>query len=179
MAQTIPTDKFFIAQIGRTIGLWGDLKFYLHTDFPEQFQKGMTFESDHGKLTIGAVDIEKGIVRFVGYDGVESAKVLTNTKLYASSQQTRAYCHLEEGQHFWFDIIGCDIREDDMVLGKVADIQRMADTDYLVINTAKRLVESGMPKGFLVPYIERYIRGTDIAKKIIYTRDAKEILETS
>ena len=27
-------DDALIAQIGRTIGLWGDLKFHLHTDFP-------------------------------------------------------------------------------------------------------------------------------------------------
>jgi len=35
-------EKFFIAQLGKTHGLRGDLKLHLHTDFPEQFKVGMT-----------------------------------------------------------------------------------------------------------------------------------------
>lgn len=179
MAKTKTTEKLYIAQVGRTVGLWGDLKFHLHTDFPEQFRKGASFESNRGTLTIADVNMGRGIVRFVGYEGVDAAKKLTNTKLYATPEQTRANCDLKEGQHFWFDVIGCEVKDGEEILGRVQEIQRMADTDYLVIDTASDLVEAGLPKQFLLPYIDRYIIRTDVEKKTVYTQDAKEILEAS
>ena len=179
MATNNLPEKFYIAQIGRTVGLWGDLKFHLHTDFPEQFQKGATFQSDRGELTISNVDMKRGIVRFVGYEDVDAAKKLTNTKLYATPEQTKANCALKEGEYFWFDVIGCHVKEGDEILGKVTEIQRMADTDYLIIDTAENLVDAGMSSQFLIPYIERYILKTDVDEKIIQTQDAKEILEAS
>jgi 16S rRNA processing protein RimM len=172
-------DNFFIAQIGRTIGLWGDLKFHLHTDFPEQFKVGQTYKSDRGNLTIADIDFKRGTIRFRGYESIDSAKKLTNTKLYANEEQTKEKCDLKEGQHFWFDVIGCVVKQDDEVLGLVEDIQRMADTDYLAVKTDASLVEAGLSKNFLLPYIERYIIKVDTEEKIVYTKDAKDILEAS
>jgi 16S rRNA processing protein RimM len=172
-------DNFFIAQIGRTVGLWGDLKFHLHTDFPEQFKVGQSYKSDRGELTIADINHKRGTIRFRGYEGVDSAKKLTNAKLYANEAQTKENCELDEGQHFWFDVIGCVVKQGDEVLGLVDDIQRMADTDYLAIKTEKGLVEEGLPKNFLLPYIERYIIKVDTEEKTVYTKDAKDILEAS
>ena len=172
-------DDSLIAQIGRTIGLWGDLKFHLHTDFPEQFKVGKTYKSNRGDLTIADINFTRGIIRFTGYESIDSAKKLTNTKLYANEEQTKESCDLKEGQHFWFDVIGCVVKQDDEVLGVIEDIQRMADTDYLSIKTDNALVEAGLSKNFLVPYIDRYIIKADTEEKIVYTKDAKDILEAS
>ena len=172
-------EQFYIAQIGRTIGLWGDLKLNLHTDFPEQFKVGATFKTDRGELTISDVNFKRGIIRFQGHESIDSAKKLTNAKIYTDLEKTQQNCNLEEGQHFYFDIEGCVLVEDDVVIGMVDDIQRMADTDYLVVNTDKVLVEAGKSKSFLLPYIERYIIKADIENKKIYTKDAKDILEAS
>jgi 16S rRNA processing protein RimM len=172
-------DSSLIAQIGRTIGLWGDLKFYIHTDFPEQFKVGSTFKSNRGELTIADINHTRGTIRFRGYESIDSAKKLTNAKLFSNEEQTKENCHLDEGQYFWFDMIGCSVKQDDEILGRVDDIQRMGDTDYLSVNTDKHLVETGLSKNFLLPYIERYIIKVDIDQKIVYTKDAKDILEAS
>ncbi|HEY9189562.1 MAG TPA: ribosome maturation factor RimM [Sulfurovum sp.] len=172
-------DTFFIAQIGRTVGLWGDLKFHLHTDFPEQFKVGQTYKSDRGNLTVADVNLTRGTIRFTGYESVDSAKKLTNAKLYADEAQTKESCVLDEGQYFWFDMIGCEVKQGDEVLGRVEDIQRMADTDYLSIRTEEGLVNTGLPNHFLIPYIERYILEVDTEAKIVHTKDAKDILEAS
>ncbi len=172
-------DNSLIAQIGRTIGLWGDLKFHLHTDFPEQFKVGKTYKSNRGDLTIADINFTRGIIRFKGYESIDSAKKLTNTKLFANEEQTKENCDLKEGQHFWFDVIGCVVQQDDEVLGLVEDIQRMADTDYLSVKTETSLVEAGLSKNFLLPYIDRYIVKVDTEEKIVYTKDAKDILEAS
>ena len=171
--------RFFIAQIGRTVGLWGDLKLNLHTDFPEQFKVGQTYHSDRGELTLIDINHKRGTVRFQGYENVDVAKKLTNAKIYATEAETKANCDLEEGQHFWFDIIGCKVMQEGEVLGEVTDIQRMLDVDYLAIKTDTALVEAGLPKNFLLPYIPRYIVNADIENKTIATQDAKDILEAS
>jgi len=172
-------EQFYIAQIGRTIGLWGDLKLNLHTDFPEQFKVGATFKSDRGDLTISDVNFKRGTIRFQGYESIDSAKKLTNAKMYSDLEKTKANCSLEEGQYFYFDIEGCTVVQGDLILGKVDDIQRMVDTDYLVVKTDEALVEEGMSKSFLLPYIDRYILSADIEAKKIYTKDAIDILEAS
>jgi 16S rRNA processing protein RimM len=175
----MPQETFFIAQIGRTVGLWGDLKFHLHTDFPEQFKKGATFQSSRGDLMISDVNMKRGLVRFEGYESIDAAKKLTNVKLYSNEAQTKANCILEKGQHFWFDIIGCDVLEGEERLGKVVDIQRLADVDYLSIDTDKALVDAGLPKNFLLPYIDRYIIDADTDAKVIHVKDGKDVLEAS
>ena len=172
-------DNALIAQIGRTIGLWGDLKFHLHTDFPEQFKAGKTYKTNRGDLTISQMNEKRGTIRFVGYESIDAAKKLTNTKIFANEEQTREDCDLDEGQHFWFDIIGCSVDDDGTCMGKVEDIQRMGDTDYLAITTDEALVKEGLSKSFLLPYIERYILKADIENKTVYTKDAKDILEAS
>lgn len=172
-------DDSLIAQIGRTIGLWGDLKFHLHTDFPEQFKVGNTYKSNRGDLTIADINFTRGIVKFRGYESIDSAKKLTNTKLFSNEAETKENCDLKEGQHFWFDVIGCLVKQDDEVLGLVDDIQRMADTDYLSVITDSSLVEAGLSKSFLLPYIDRYVIKVDTEEKVVYTKEAKDILEAS
>jgi len=171
--------KFFIAQVGKTHGLHGDLKLHLHTDFPEQFQIGNSFDSSSGRLEISRINLDRGIVAFRGYDGVDYAKKLTNTKIYASLKETKERCQLKDDEHFWFELEGCDIIENGELLGKVAEIQRLADVDYLFIQTDKVLLDNELPKSFLIPNILRYIVSVDIDSKTITVIDAKEILEAS
>ena len=175
----MPNDSSLIAQIGRTIGLWGDLKFHLHTDFPEQFKIGTSYQSDRGNLTISDINMERGMIRFVGYESVDAAKKLTNAKIYATIEQTKTNCDLKQGEYFWFDVIGCTVKQDDVILGVVEEIQRMADTDYLCVKTRDDLIDQGLAKHFLLPYIDRYVLSVDTAEKIVYTKDAKDILEAS
>jgi len=171
--------QFFIAQIGKTHGLWGDLKIHFHTDFPEQFQIGKSFESDRGKLQVARIDLDKGLIGFVGYGDIDTAKRLTNTKIYTSLEETQKSCDLQEGQYFWFDIIGLLLYDHEELLGKVSDIQRILSIDYLQINTDTTLIEAGFAKSFLVPYIPRYILSVDKDAKKIVTQDTKDILEAS
>lgn len=171
--------RFFIAQVGKTVGLRGDLKFHLHTDFPEQFKIGQHYRSDRGDLEITALDSARGTIRFRGYEDRESARRLTNVKLYADREQTVKNCKLKEGEHFWFEIIGASVMEGDELLGSVTDIQRLLDTDYLLVKTDNHLVDEGLPANFMIPYIPRYILEADTESGKILTRDSREILEAS
>jgi len=172
--------KFLIAQIGKTHGLNGDLKLHLHTDFPEQFKVGETFDSSLGELEITRINPKRATVAFKGYNDIDSAKKLTNAKIYSSIEETRERCKLKEGEHFWFDLEGCNIIENGTLLGTVTEVQRLSDTDYLYIQTSQELVKNKkLPTNFLIPKIDRFIVSVDTEKKIINTKDAKGILEAS
>ncbi len=172
-------ERFFIAQVGKTVGLRGDLKFHLHTDFPEQFKTGVTLESSRGPLMIEAYDPRRGLIRFRGYESPEKARELTNAKIYSNEAQTRELCPLKEGEHYWFEIEGSSLYEGEELLGTVREIQRMHDTDYLLIESADSLKREGLPETFLLPYIPRYILSFDPETRRIQARDARDILEAS
>ncbi|BCD60805.1 MULTISPECIES: ribosome maturation factor RimM [unclassified Nitratiruptor] len=171
--------KLTVARLGRTVGLHGDMKLHILTDFPEQFQKGSTFESDRGSLTIESVNPARGTVKFQGIDSVDEAKKYTNAYLYSDEETTKKNFSLNEDEYFWFDVLGCDVFEEEKKLGKVVDIQRLPAGDYLVVQTDRALVDINKAKTFLIPFLDRFIENVDIDQKRIDTKGAQDILEAS
>ncbi|MGK0256130.1 MAG: 16S rRNA processing protein RimM [Arcobacteraceae bacterium] len=173
-------DKIFIAKLGKTVGLKGQQKLHIDTDFPEQFKKDTKLTTDKNQeLIIESFNNANNVVKFVGIDTIEAATKLTNRQLYVSTEDTRDMCKLAEKQFFWFDMIGCTIKENDQILGTINDIQRMPLSDYLIIDTSEELIKEDFSKTFLLPYTDNYISSVDIENKIILTNGAKAILEAS
>ncbi len=169
-----------IATIGKTVGIKGDMKFHDKSDFPEQFKVGSSFLiNKKDKITLTDVNYERGLVKINNLSNPQDCKKFVNAKLYTTYEETRKTCHLEEGEHFFFDLEDCQVYEDGKLLGVVKEIDRIAITNYLSIVTDESLVESGLPKSFLVPFIEPFKVGVDIDKKIITVSGAMDILEAS
>lgn len=169
-----------VAQLGRLVGLKGELKLHLHCDFPEQFQKGKVFQTHKGEtLEIFSYSATKGLVSFVGYLDRDLAAKLVNTVLYTTPENSMRDCALKEGEFFWFDLIGAQILDENVCLGVVDEIERIAVSDYLVVKTDEALVKKGLAKQFYIPYIERYIINFNKETRIVQTRDALGILENS
>jgi len=170
-------NKIPIAKIGKTYGIKGWQKIHLLTDFPEQFKKNKTFPSDKTDLTIEKIDLKRGLVKFKGVDTPEDAKKLTNRMLYSTEEQTKEDIKLKENEYFWFDIIGCDVYEDGEFLGRVKEIERANEADYLVINTNPELIEKKYPKRFLIDF-KRHVKDVDVENKKIEADGAKVLLES-
>lgn len=169
-----------IATIGKTVGLQGDMKLHIKSDFPEQFVKGATFYlNKKEQVTLSDINYERGLIKLQGYTTPEAAKPFTNAKLYTTYEKTRENCQLEEGEFFWFDIIGCSVVENGVVLGVVKEIERMSVADYLLISTDEELQAKGQPKSFLLPYQPPFIVQTDIESKKIAVSGGMDILEAS
>jgi len=173
------SSDFLIAQIGKTVGLRGELKLHLHTDFPEQFKSGLIYQSSLAPLEILRVDLKRGIVLFKGYEDVDLANRLVNVKIYSTIEETKSRCKLKKNEFFWFELEGLDIFEGDELLGKVIEVTRIGSLDYLEIETSSELISLGLAKTFLVPYIDRYVLTVQKEAKKILTVDAKELLEAS
>lgn len=170
-----------VAQLGRLVGLKGELKLHLHCDFPEQFKKGKTFQTSRGE-TLEVLSFNKGreLISFVGYETRESAQKLVNTILLTTPENSLKECALKEGEFFWFDMIDAHVIDaDGTLLGIVQEIERIANTDYLVIKTDNALLEKGYAKSFYMPYIERYICTFDKVRKEVHSQDGLGILENS
>jgi 16S rRNA processing protein RimM len=168
--------KIPIAKIGKSYGVRGWQKIYNLSDFEEQFTPGATFLADKGSLTIEKIDLKKNLVKFKGIDSPEEAKKITNMHLYTTIEETKENIKLKENEWFWFDIIGCDIYENDLKLGRVKDITR-ADVDYLLVFTDNELIKKGYPKRFMIDF-KRNVEDVDIDNKKIYTNGALDILES-
>ena len=169
-----------IATIGKTVGIKGDMKFHDKSDFPEQFKVGSSFLiNKKDKITLTDVNYDRGLVKINNLSNPQDCKKFVNAKLYTTYEETRKNCHLEEGEHFFFDLEDCQVYEDGKLLGVVKEIDRIAITNYLSIVTDESLVESGLTKSFLVPFIEPFKVDVDIDKKIITLSGAMDILEAS
>ena len=176
-----------IGKIGRTIGFDGSLRLFVQTDFPTSIAKDKLYYTSHRIYSSVIVQSYTPLpnkdyakIQFRDITTQEIAKALTNHILYATIEQSRQDCILEDDEFFWFDIIGCEIIESSEILGRVQDIERIGSTDYMLIATNPFLIEAyRFPKTFLLPYIERFITHTDMSQKRIYTQNARGILENS
>jgi 16S rRNA processing protein RimM len=175
-------EKIYVAKLGKTIGLKGQMKIYIESDFPEQFKKGATFTTNKKQtLTIESYNSKSDTVKFVDIDNIDVAKKYINSTLFTTYEESKENCELDEKQFFWFDIVGCSIYENEKLLGVVTDINRYPTDDYLMIETDKTLLEADekTAKSFLVPYHDNYIIDVNIDSKTINVKNAIDILEAS
>jgi 16S rRNA processing protein RimM len=174
------TNLLHVATLGKTVGLKGDMKLHIKSDFPEQFFAGAKFLSkDSTPIILSDVNHARGLVKIEGVNTPEDTKRYINQKLFTTYEATRENIKLEEGEFFWFDIMGCDVVEKQQRLGVVKEIERIGVINYLSVITDDKLVAQGESKSFLIPYHEPFLVETDIDKKIIKVSGCLDILQAS
>ncbi|MFA6740167.1 MAG: ribosome maturation factor RimM [Arcobacteraceae bacterium] len=174
-------NEIFVAKLGKAVGLQGHLRLFMDTDFPEQFKKGAVFKTNKKlELKVAEYNSSRELIKFENFDDLETSKILTNQELYSTIEKTKENCKLKKNEFFWFDLISCNVYENDLLLGKVKEIQRYPLNDYLEIQTTDELIEKGHPKVFLIPHIfDKYVLNIDINNKKIQVKDSLIILENS
>lgn len=173
--------NIYVAKLGKAVGLQGHLRLFIDSDFPEQFKKGAVFITNR-KLQLKVLEYNstRELIKFENYEDVELAKKLTNQELYVTIEQTKENCKLAKNEFFWFDLILCEIFENDLKLGVVKEIHRYPLNDYLEITTHSELIKKGLPKNFLIPHIfDKFILNIDIENKRIDVINSFDILENS
>ena len=171
----------YVAKLGKAVGLQGHLRLFIDSDFPEQFKKGAVFTTNRNlQLKVLEYNSSRELVKFENYEDVDTAKKLTNQELYSTIEQTKENCKLGKNEFLWFDLISCEVFENDLKLGKVKEIQRYPLNDYLEITTDIELVNKGYPKVFLIPHIfDKFVLNIDIENKRINVINSFDILENS
>ena len=174
------SDVVEVATIGRCVGLKGYLKLHNKSDFPEQFKKGATFfDKNNDQLIIKDYNRGKELVLFENFDDLDLAKTLVNKTIYTTKELTRKNCKLKKDEFFQFDIIGLKVVENGEILGIVEDIQDNFANSLLYIKTDEKLIISGNPKNFYIPYLEHFIISVNLDNEEILVKGAISILENS
>jgi len=175
------SNNIYVAKLGKAVGLQGHLRLFIDSDFPEQFKKGAVFSTNRNlQLKILEYNASRELVKFENYEDIDSAKKLTNQELYSTIEQTKENCKLAKNEFFWFDLISCNVFENDIKLGTVKEVHRYPLNDYLEIITDIELVNKGFPKVFLIPHIfDKFILNIDIENKMIRVNNSFDILENS
>lgn len=152
-----------VAKLGRTVGVQGFVRLHNLSDFPEQFECGASFFDKNSRvLKIKARNAQS--VLFEGFESLECAKTLVNLELFQSVEKSRASCKLNEGEFFYFDIIGLEVFENGLLLGVVKDILP-AGNDLLLIKSDESLVKKGFASEFYLPYVDFYVKSVELGAK--------------
>lgn len=173
-----------VAKCGKRIGLKGEIRLIVYSDFDEIWQKGNVFlcksdsvwdssldsqdsrdfgeshESSTFFLTLKSFNPHKQSAFFDEINSVECAKNLTSMFLYSSEFLTQKYCTLGKNEHFWFEIVGMSVVDNGEIMGTVSDIERIGSVDYLLVATNPAILAKYphiKAKKFYLPYIPRYI----------------------
>lgn len=174
------SDFIQVARLGKSVGLKGYVKLHNLSDFYEQFRVGAKFFDANQRIyTIKAFDKSRSLVLFEGFENVNLAKELTNIVLYQDIETTRLTCKLKKDEYFYFDIISCEIFENDLKLGIVEDIIDSGANFLFLIKTDENLCKQGLAKIFYLPYLDRFIKSVDVVNKQIISQNALEILKNS
>ncbi|MGX2981698.1 PRC-barrel domain-containing protein [Helicobacter sp. 23-1045] len=153
------------------------------------------FSNDGLFLTLKSFNPHKKSATFDEIQSIDNAKNLTSLLLYSSESLSQKYCALSENEHFWFEIIGMRVVENDEIIGIVSDIERIGSVDYLIVAVSAEICAKYphiKAKKFYIPYISRYIlrveKGANLpqdsqdspeSKGNIFTQDSLGILENS
>lgn len=152
-----------VAKLGRTVGVQGFVRLHNLSDFPEQFECGASFFDKNSRvLKIKARNAQS--VLFEGFESLECAKTLVNLELFQSVEKSRTSCKLNEGEFFYFDIIGLEVFENGLLLGVVKDILP-AGNDLLLIKSDESLVKKGFASEFYLPYVDFYVKSVELGAK--------------
>ncbi len=177
-----------VGRIGKSVGLNGGLKLHLESDFPECLKKGVKVSvapinafscASFKEYTIHSYEHAKNLLFLETIHTPEKAKELTNLGLFMSEAESKKLCVLKDGEFFYCDLVGLSVVEENEILGKVIEIQRISQTDYFLVETARSLIEKGLAKIFLIPYRDFYIKEILLQDKKITTHNAKTLLENS
>ena len=167
-------DLVAIANIVRTRGLKGEVVADVLTDFPERFEllEVVTAVRESGErleLKIEKFWFQSGrvILKFVGYDTIESGETLRNVEICVPEAEA---VELEHGEYFDWQLAGCTVETiDGTPIGEVFELMRTGGTELLVV--------AGETKEYLIPFATAICVEVDIENKLIKVDPPEGLLE--
>lgn len=159
-------EQVSIGKIIGTVGLRGEVKVFVTTDFPvKRFKKGRKVtlfnEETEASLTSIIVSARKAkdrfVVTFENINTIEDAEKMIGSLILIDKQQDE----LPHGYFFHDDLIGCSaIDEDNNVIGVVYKIE-----DYPAHRTLR--IKRQESPDVLVPFRKVFIKSVNIEKREI------------
>lgn len=141
---------FRIGKIVSTRGLKGEVKIYSYTDNIDRFKELNFVYLDKKEDEIleiqkmSPVSTNMVVLKFVGYDSIESVQKLINKSIYVDRENTY---ELDEDEILISDMIGMIVETvDGKIIGKLSDVLQYSANDVYV-------VKSEDSKEYLIPAV--------------------------
>jgi 16S rRNA processing protein RimM len=105
------------------------------------------------------------VARLEGVNDRNTAESLKGTRIYLSRSQFPA---LPEGEYYWIDLIGCQVRNREGVdLGLVTDLMATGPTSVLVMAYTETVEGEAKTLERLVPFVNAYVDEVNTAERRI------------
>ena len=133
-------EQFFqVGVISSTHGVHGEVKVYPTTDDPKRFLKlkEVLLDTPKGYMSLKVEKVrffkQMVIVKFEGYDTIESIQMYRQKGLFVPREQA---VPLAEDAYYVADLLGMDVYlEDGELFGKVKDVMQSAANDVYIIRS--------------------------------------------
>ena len=146
-----------IGKIAQTHGLKGEVKIKTDSDFiDERYKVGATVyykeKNNYKPLVVKSHRsmLNYELVTFEGIDSIEAITPYLGKMLYGERDKNL----LEEGEHFYSDLVGMDVYQNGVLKGKVKEVKEFPMYDYLSIVDLDN-------KEKLVPLLEEFLEEID------------------
>ncbi|MDY3024962.1 ribosome maturation factor RimM [Streptococcus pluranimalium] len=155
---------FKVGKIVNTQGLQGELRVLSVTDFAdERFKKGSQLsifsEQDEYLLDVEVASHRKqknfDIVKFKGLYHINDVEKYKGTVLKVAETNLS---ELAEDEFYYHEIIGLDVYEDEVFIGKISEILQPGANDVWVVKRQGK-------KDLLLPYIPPVVLNVDVEGK--------------
>jgi 16S rRNA processing protein RimM len=158
-------EKFYnVGTIVNTQGLQGELRILPSTDFAqERFAKGTKLElfNEKGEF-VQSLKVKSGrqqknlyIVKFDGFYHINDVEKYKGFSLKISEENQTA---LDDGEFYYHEIIGCQVFEQDQLLGEISEILQPGANDVWVVKRQGK-------RDLLLPYIPPVVLSVDVKNK--------------
>jgi 16S rRNA processing protein RimM len=174
--ESVPLDDLIVvARIVKTRALRGEVAADLLTDFPGRFEDMETVTAIAPDDSQRSLAIEEHwfhgnriILKFAGYDSVDSAKALVGYELAVPADER---IKLPAGQFYEWELAGCRVETiAGETIGHVRNIMRTGGVEILV-------VANDAGKEFLIPMARNICVEIDVEKKLIRIDPPEGLLE--
>jgi 16S rRNA processing protein RimM len=154
-----------VGKVGATYGVCGWLKIHSYTELSANILDYMPWYVSREKEAWTLMEVEGGrmhgdvvIVKFVGINTPEEARLLTGKTIAVTRQQLP---RLKQNEYYWSDLIGLTvINKQGEIVGKVSYLMETGSNDVLIVKGDKE---------HAIPYLlGDVILNVDLAKQEIH-----------
>ncbi len=144
-----------VGYITNTHGIKGDIKIYPLTDYPERFEEDVDFYIDEKiRVNIEKVRYNRGLVyvSLKGYDNINQVLGFKDKYIFVKEEDSIT---LPEDIYFISDIVGMDVVDKGVVVGRVEEVLLNSTNDIY-----RCVTKDG--KGFMIPAVKAFIKEIDV-----------------
>ncbi len=154
-----PTNDWIeIGTLLKPVGLKGEIRVFVQTDFIEQrFKVGETvYYQDQNRylpLEIESMRLhkEQAVLRFKGYPSLEAVAAFNQKKLFIHRQQRH---ELAVDDYYFDELLNLEVYQNQQYLGKVIEVFEQPASTILRIQTDTNV--------FLLPFVKAFVQAVDL-----------------